>query len=511
MTAVIHAVSAALLHFLWQGLLAVSILRVVLAMMKRQPARLRYLVNCAVLGCMTAAPLVTAWMLYSAPPVWNAHSATAAVTPLAASPLPPVPTSLPAVFELMEKWAFPLWLAGVLVFAVRLIWMCRVAARLRREGTPPAPSLSETVARLARRMGVDRPLRVLISTLSESPSVAGWLRPVILVPAATLLNLSTEQLETVLAHELAHIRRHDYLVNLLQSLAETLLFYHPAIWWTSSRIREERELCCDDLVVEVCGDSVGYARALARLERLRVSPAGAVLSSTGGSLVYRVRRLTGTLPEQAPSKLPAVFALILALACFAWNLPWAHGQSQNGRETDVRRDELWFDTVKFGDMPLNVRGLGTIASAGKAELKIPGTQAGFIQVGQDVTIDTRQGVMLNGKVSRRDAYEVNRLLGVTVDLQAAAPQFVGATIDGSIHISTLQNVVYVGRPVFGQSNTTSSLFKVNANGIHATRVKVSFGVAGVNVIQIVEGLQPGDRVIVSDMSKYDDYARLTLQ
>ena len=90
-----------------------------------------------------------------------------------------------------------------------------------------------------------------------------------LLPASALAGLSPQQLEAILAHELAHIRRHDYLVNLLQTLVETLLFYHPAVWWLSRRIRIERENCCDDLAVSLCGDPVAYAKALADLEELR--------------------------------------------------------------------------------------------------------------------------------------------------------------------------------------------------------------------------------------------------
>src|SRR5580692_6312419 len=120
-------------------------------------------------------------------------------------------------------------------------------------------------------MKAGRAIRVLISTVAESPSVIGWLRPVILLPAATLAGLEPEQLQAVLAHEIAHIRRHDYLVNLAQTVVETLLFYHPAVWWVSARIRHERELCCDDAAVAMCGDAVFYARALTSLERLRAA------------------------------------------------------------------------------------------------------------------------------------------------------------------------------------------------------------------------------------------------
>src|ERR1019366_7190393 len=136
-------------------------------------------------------------------------------------------------------------------------------------------------------------------------------------------------LEAVLAHEFAHIRRYDYLVNVLQMVVETLLFYHPAVWWTSSRIRHERELCCDDLAVRSCGDAVCYARALTRLERLRLMTPAMAMGSTGGALAFRIQRLLGVgTQEYAPPKLPGILALCVGLASIALTVNWAHGQSQ---------------------------------------------------------------------------------------------------------------------------------------------------------------------------------------
>ena len=146
---------------------------------------------------------------------------------------------------------------------------------MKSHGAPPAPERAgrHGVARLTRRLHIGRAVRLLESTLVDVPTVIGWLKPVVLLPASALAGLSPHQLEAILAHELAHIRRHDYLVNLLQTLVETLLFYHPAVWWLSRRIRAERENCCDDLAVSLCGDPVAYAAALAELEGLRRQPA----------------------------------------------------------------------------------------------------------------------------------------------------------------------------------------------------------------------------------------------
>jgi TonB family protein len=215
---------------------------------------------------------------------------------------------------LVTQWALPVWAAGVLFFALRLtLGYCHLAL-LRRSGEAAEAAVVETAVAVARRMSIARPVRLLVTKIAESPSVVGWLRPVILLPAAVLANLDADQLEAILAHELAHILRRDFLVNALQTVVETLLFYHPATWWVSRRIRQERELCCDDLAVQVCGDALRYARALTRLERMRIAPQPAV-AANGGSLLYRVQRLTGSAGECAPARLPAILTIVVAAAC----------------------------------------------------------------------------------------------------------------------------------------------------------------------------------------------------
>ncbi len=166
---------------------------------------------------------------------------------------------------------------------------------------------------LAARLDLTRTVRLLESTRLQVPVVVGWLRPVLLVPTAVLGGLSPQQLEAVIAHELAHIRRHDYLVNLLQSAVETLLFYHPAVWWVSSAVRTEREHCCDDLAVVACGDAVLYARALTAIETLRHEEMGVAMAVTGSPLLARVRRLLGAKPPTTAASSGWIVALLTAV------------------------------------------------------------------------------------------------------------------------------------------------------------------------------------------------------
>ncbi len=219
-------------------------------------------------------------------------------------------------------WLVIAWLLGASFSALRLAGGFVLAQRLKRE---PAPLVSdgwqETLARLMQRLRVSRPVRLCASALVEVPTVIGWLRPVVLLPACALTNLSAAQLEALIAHELAHIRRHDYLINLLQSVIETLLFYHPAVWWLSRRVRVEREHCCDDLAVAATGDVLVYARALATLETLRSRPAVSLaVAANGGSLMQRIQRLLRPQPAasgRAPMSIALALMLVALVAVFA--------------------------------------------------------------------------------------------------------------------------------------------------------------------------------------------------
>ena len=345
MTAVAQALSAALLHFIWQGTLVACLLSITLSMLRTRSANARYIASCVALALMAALPAVTACMLYgyaASLPISSTIS-TGTAGGIDAFRIAREPQSLTWI-ALWRQWALPLWALGVFVFALRLILGCRHVAALRRLGHVADGRIAATVSLLARRMKTTRASRVLISAVAESPSVVGWLRPVILLPAAALAGLDPEQLQAVLAHEIAHIRRHDYLINLAQTLVEALLFYHPAVWWASTRIRHERELCCDDAAVAACGDAIVYARALTNLERLRAATPRLAMGSTRVSLQYRIERLVGVRPSSSQSKLPGLAALALGLACLVLSVHLANAQSSQMTEEPRVRDE-WGVTV----------------------------------------------------------------------------------------------------------------------------------------------------------------------
>ncbi len=314
---IFDALGRALLHFFWQGALLAVLLYLFNSAARRADARLRYAASCITMLLMLGSFVATiAVGLPHAPtPVIDngltsslpLHPTKQAAGAAAAAALLPVKAATPA----LPDWLAALWLLGVASMSIySLLGWIRVERLKRHTIEAVHPACLEP---LIRRLGVTPAVRVCTTALAEVPAVIGWLRPVILLPVMALTGLSEPQLRAILAHELAHIRRHDYLVNLLQTAVETLLFHHPAVWWVSRRIRQEREHCCDDTAVAVCGDAVEYAGALAEAEEVRARVPEPALAATGGDLLGRIRRLLGE-PERSSRSLGRVAAAGLALA-----------------------------------------------------------------------------------------------------------------------------------------------------------------------------------------------------
>lgn len=308
-----QALGWTLVHFLWQGTVLAAALAVVLSLMRRAGANARYLVCCAGMLLMMIAPIVTLGLVLRA--------TARPIAALADDLLLPNLDSIP-IWDRISQYlpAITLcWLAGVLVFQGRLLAHWLGARRLRRCGTTSAPQRwQRTVNDLCGQLGMRGRVEIMVSSLAAVPMVLGWLKPVILVPAGALSGLTASQLKTIIVHELAHVRRHDYLINLIQAVFESLLFYHPAVWWLSNRLRVEREYCCDDVAVRTCGDALCYARALSSLETLRTSGTEPALASTGGPLMTRIFRIVNARTKPTGRMggwiAPIVIALSLTVA-----------------------------------------------------------------------------------------------------------------------------------------------------------------------------------------------------
>ncbi|MEZ5356934.1 MAG: M56 family metallopeptidase [Bryobacteraceae bacterium] len=304
--------SWALLHFLWQGALLALGLAAALRVVDARRARLRYGLACLTMMLLAAAvPATWVWLSTPPPVVYGAEDGAAYSGEIGTEGDESAPAASTA--DRAVAWIPMAWAAGVLLFSLRMLgaWAAvrRVTVRARGAGSE--------WDELAGRIGVRRAVRLLESAAVDGPWHAGVWKPVIVVPVGMLTQMAPAAVEAILLHELAHIRRYDYLVNLLQGAVESALFYHPAVWWVSAAMRREREHCCDDAVLEVTGDRVAYARALLDLETSRADGRGVewATAARGGDLKARIERMLAPAERNASAWAPAMAgaALILVL------------------------------------------------------------------------------------------------------------------------------------------------------------------------------------------------------
>jgi len=319
----------ALLHFLWQGAVIGLLLAAANLLLQRAEARLRYAAACVALVLMLGAVVSTfVWMLPpSAPEVGPPRSLDLTFQTIAPSVVKAAPAiSIDSPFRWKPwldshlTWLVSIWLTGVVILSLRIAGGWIFAQALKRRARPAEPPWQQTLTRLAIRFGIRGRIALCESVGARVPAVIGWLRPVILLPVSAMAGLTPQMIEAVLAHELAHIRRHDYLLNVLQTAVETILFYHPAVWWVGKKIRQERENCCDDLAVAACGDALMYARALTALEDIRCAAPRLAVAATAGSLLMRIRRL---VEARQPASSPSITWLAGVTVLLTLSVLWA--------------------------------------------------------------------------------------------------------------------------------------------------------------------------------------------
>jgi bla regulator protein BlaR1 len=314
----VDTLGAVLLHFLWQG----AALGLLYALLRPLCASVgaRYRLGMLVLLALGLCPVLT--LAY----IWPAAGTTVTTTGLSSTltgSIAAVADSATSDWDLREflPWLVAAWMCGVVVIGMRSLWHWRRLAHLVRHALP-IPQWEAQLAQLCGRFGLLRPVRLLASANVATPMLIGWVKPVILLPLSMLSGFGPHQIELIIAHELGHVRRWDYLANLVQVVIETVLFYHPVVHWISRDVRNARENCCDDLVLSLAkGNPITYARALADLEELRhdldvVAPA---LGAGGGILLARIRRIVGAEGHEALPRNNAwpVLLALAAVVCIA--------------------------------------------------------------------------------------------------------------------------------------------------------------------------------------------------
>lgn len=380
-----------LLHCVWQIALIVVAARLLESVMGRSSSRVRYSILLSALALIAIAPLVTAIALSSggsdpsirlasafperdasgeqperdarklAPEssvqsskepgskqkVWNSsinpdRTGQAKAEPTTASWLSNWKIGVLEAIRPRLGWIVLCWGLGCCLFAVRPLVGMHMARRLGKTGFPAPQEVAALMQDLAANPRILQSARLLLSTQINVPILLGFWKPTILLPLSMVTGMPLGQIQAILAHEMAHVKRHDYLVNVLQNVLETMLFFHPGVWWLSRRIREVREYCCDDLAIDIVRDRVEYGRALLAIEERRQRHAALALSAHGGSLVRRMRRIVGAPANCRDYELNGSFCLsvILAVVFLAGIMGglWGNGQAgerELGQTPDV--------------------------------------------------------------------------------------------------------------------------------------------------------------------------------
>jgi beta-lactamase regulating signal transducer with metallopeptidase domain len=333
MTHTLDALAWTLIHFCWQAAVVAVLYRASMIVLSRSASEARYAVSVAAMALMASGAFTTfAWENYSARPSPALHIAATEIRSVAFEAMP---RSMASGANLSNKataesavsllrWIDGFWVLGVVVLSVRSIGGWWVIQRLRATAIDEAPSaLRASFVQISAVLGIRRDVVLRVSSAIVGPITVGAVRAMVLLPVSAITLLGPEELEMVLAHELAHVRRADFFWNLLQTLVETLFFFHPAVWWIGKRIRHERELCCDDLALKIYPNPVTYATALFRLEEQRARQWRLAMALDGQSnqtLRMRIARILGEPTAQTTGRSIQPVSLIVAGIALAVSL-----------------------------------------------------------------------------------------------------------------------------------------------------------------------------------------------
>jgi beta-lactamase regulating signal transducer with metallopeptidase domain len=468
------------------------------------------------------------------------HWQTVLAEPAAAPPVP-FPHAAPAAMApASAHWQFPsaaiiaeiVGIAILFGIVVRLTFFVLGLLKLRqlRNG-------SSAISAGAELTGVFEKARLLIgaraecrvSAQVESPVTFGFIAPVILLPER-FSQLDPESQAAVLCHELLHVRRRDWLHHLAEEILRVWFWFHPGILWLVSRVRLSREQVVDEQVIKLTQARKSYVQALLEFtDRSAVAAVPAPLFLGERQLVERVSLMLKEVRMSRTRLIASLSAIACALALagiFAVSVfplkaapappnasgPSGPAPSSSATKPVVNAKSIWLDTVKRGDMPVQVRGRATVIASKQARVSLPELMMIDVRVGQPASVDTRDKTVK----ARVSSVSPHVELGMrTADITLDSPLPKGTDlVDGMIQIRKLQNVVYVGLPeqvAHSKGPIVLPMFKVVDNGNAAERVNVRFDHASATTIEVLSGLAPGDTIILSNMSPYDGFARIQIK
>lgn len=315
---ILHALGWTVLHSLWQAFLVALFLAAYLLLSKKKTARSRYLAGCTAMCTTLLLSIFTFLFLLNK----GGHAAgfNEEQGVIEGNLVDSIQLISSSSFHSYFTEHIPLivtaWLIGMLFFILKTLGGLLYIQRLRTKHLSAVPaSWAKLHQQLHRQLNIKMPVKLSVSLLVKAPVVVGWLKPIILMPIAAVNQLSLEQVEAILAHELAHVARYDYLINILQTIVEALFYFNPAVWWISSNIRLERESCCDDLAVQTCGNSIAYAKALVALQEMHPVPTSTLalsFSQNKQQLLHRIQRILKS-PDKKSNVMEKISVTVLLL------------------------------------------------------------------------------------------------------------------------------------------------------------------------------------------------------
>ncbi len=339
---VITALGWALLHSIWQAAIVYSIVFVLHRAVKDMPATLKYNTGILAMG------IVFVWFCKTFIGYLDTAQATVYISTGSSIIHHNTTTVLSNSISTGNNWHYyieqylpalvNLYIAGLGILLGRLLYNFYRTQRIRSKGLiVPDVQYVSSFYNYARQMNIGKGVRFFLSTYIDTPMVTGALKPIVLVPAAMISQLQPDELEAILLHELAHIKRHDYLINIIQTVIETILFFNPFVWLISKQVRREREHCCDDMVLAYTEDALPYAKALASLEMYRQNNNQLTLAAAGNKhqLFNRIKRIMEM--KKNTTSYPQVMLTICIMLGLAISLVWlspAIAQTRKNKPTN---------------------------------------------------------------------------------------------------------------------------------------------------------------------------------
>lgn len=316
----VYYIALTLIHFIWQGALIALVLKAALIFTPQQKSQLRYAYTSGAMILNFLAPVITFAVIYSPENITLPQQVSETLSATASLTQTLISNEWHANIVEFLPYLTVVWLFIIIILSLKFLVELYSVKQLPKTNTiKPEHDLYQRFHTLSAKIGLSKAPQLLLSLDTHVPMAIGWIKPVVLIPITMLTGLTPAQLDMLILHELAHIRRHDYLINFIQSIVEIILFYHPCVLWVSNQMRNEREYCSDDLAVAHSGNSIAYAHTLADTASLcnqhsHPSIPNMAMAASGGDLTLRVLRLVDEHHCSSTRQISKWFAALTVLS-----------------------------------------------------------------------------------------------------------------------------------------------------------------------------------------------------